>query len=135
MEIGDPECAYPDIGDLEKAIKHFKNKNSELCLVMIIVKFKDADAYSKVKLLGDTELKIPTQFVIQKNICGKQSTVRNIVLKLNSKLGGTNQTLPLNTVPMFGPIFKRPVSCNPLPISGFLSINPFKKDFQACLNS
>ena len=89
---------------------------------MVIVRIKDADAYSKVKLLGDTELKIPTQFVIQKNICGKpskgrggqntqkcdQSTVRNIVLKLNSKLGGTNQMLPLNN--MFGPIFKKPVN-------------------------
>ena len=87
---------------------------------MVLVDLKDSQVYAKVKLLGDTELKIPTQFLLKKNISKKQqngsflpdrSTVHNIVIKLNSKLGGTNQTLDkLTTSKLLGPIFQEPVN-------------------------
>ena len=87
---------------------------------MVLVDLKDSQAYAKVKLLGDTELKIPTQFLLKKNISKRQqdgsfwpdrSTVHNIVIKLNSKLGGTNQTLDkLTTSKLWGPIFQQPVN-------------------------
>ena len=87
---------------------------------MVLVDLKDSQVYAKVKLLGDTELKIPTQFLLKKNISKRQqdgsfwpdrSTVHNIVIKLNSKLGGTNQTLDkLTTSKLLGPIFQQPVN-------------------------
>ena len=65
-------------------------------------------------------MKVPTQFLLQKNISKRQrdgtfspdrSTIHNIILKLNSKLGGTNQTLEgLPTAKVIGPIFQKPVS-------------------------
>ena len=65
-------------------------------------------------------MKVPTQFVLQKNISKRQrdgtfspdrSTIHNIILKLNSKLGGTNQTLEAApTSKVIGPIFQSPVS-------------------------
>ena len=56
--------------------------------------------YQKAKLIGDTEINIPTQFVLSKNARGRNmgeppspQTIHNIILKINSKLGGTNQDL------------------------------------------
>ena len=34
-------------------------------LAMVIMEFKNSDVYARVKLLGDTELKVPTQFVLK----------------------------------------------------------------------
>ena len=63
-------------------------------IVIVIVKDQSVDLYKKYKLLGDTEVKIPTQFVQQKNARGRRkgelpspATIHNILLKINSKLG------------------------------------------------
>ena len=48
--------------------------------------------YDGIKRLGDCEYKMPTQFVLAKNVSKKSpQTAHNIVIKINSKLGGVNQ--------------------------------------------
>ena len=48
--------------------------------------------YDGIKRLGDCEYKMPTQFVLSKNVTKKSpQTAHNIVIKINSKLGGVNQ--------------------------------------------
>ena len=39
---------------------------------MVIMEFKNSDVYASVKLLGDTELKVPTQFVLKVRKSQKQ---------------------------------------------------------------
>ena len=110
MRINDPKeivCRRPE--NLEADLRaEFKVKRYDL--VMILVPFKDNETYAKIKLIGDTELKVPTQFVLQKNVNGKPTTIHNIILKMNSKLGGTNQKLSLHGERMVSPIFQVPVS-------------------------
>ena len=110
MRINDPKeivCRRPE--NLEADLRaEFKVKRYDL--VMILVPFKDNETYAKIKLIGDTELKVPTQFVLQKNVNGKPTTIHNIILKMNSKLGGTNQKLSLDGERMVSPIFNEPVS-------------------------
>ena len=50
---------------------------------------KSSDIYQKAKLIGDTEINIPTQFVLSKNAKGRNSgeppspqTIHNIILKV-----------------------------------------------------
>ena len=70
-------------------------------------------AYNLVKHLGDVILGMPTQFVLAKNVLPNPKTrqispqtLHNICLKLNSKLGGTNQVL---AVPSLPDVLRRPV--------------------------
>ncbi len=67
-------------------------------LIMVFIERKGSSEYGLVKLVGDSNLKIPTQCVIRKNVlkCDGQ-TLHNILLKVNSKLSGTNQVLPTNS--------------------------------------
>ncbi len=55
---------------------------------------KDERTYPILKRLGDTELEMPTQCVrlgtLQK---ANAQVIHNIVIKINSKLGGTNQVI------------------------------------------
>jgi len=87
-----------------------KEKSSKPQLVMVIVPFKNAPVYALVKHLADVKLGMPSQFVLAKNVRGKQNrpdlaTVNNILLKLNSKLCGKNQAL--HKPPMT--FFQRPI--------------------------
>ena len=109
MHINDPKEIVCRPENLEANLRaEFKDKRYDL--VMILVPFKDNETYAKIKLIGDTELKVPTQFVLQKNVNGKPTTIHNIILKMNSKLGGTNQKLSLDGERMVSPIFQVPVS-------------------------
>ena len=58
--------------------------------IIIVIQFdKSSDIYQKAKLIGDTEINIPTQFVLSKNAKGRNSgeppspqTIHNIILKV-----------------------------------------------------
>ena len=109
MSINRPKEIVCRPEELEKKLRaEFKGMKYDL--VMILVPFKDNETYAKIKLIGDTELKVPSQFVLQKNVNGKPTTIHNIILKMNSKLGGTNQKLSLDGERMVSPIFNEPVS-------------------------
>ncbi len=81
-------------------------------LVMVFSAGKDP-MYSILKHVGDIDLKVPTQFVLKKNVFGKRGspdpdaqTLHNICLKINSKLGGKNHDLSNTSRPE---ILKKPV--------------------------
>lgn len=88
-------------------------------IIMVICAIRN-DIYRQVKLIGDTEYEMPTQVCLKKNLSSRktggpdQATMHNIVLKLNSKLGGTNQVLsPISKQDIFSNgkcLFKAPVS-------------------------
>ena len=58
-------------------------------LVMVILPMKLPRIYGRLKLIGDCEFIMPTQFILRKNV--KADTCHQLLLKINSKLGGTNQ--------------------------------------------
>lgn len=62
--------------------------------IQMVMVFSEAKGpiYAHIKFLGDVIYGIPTQFVMKKNVLGKQrgpdpQTIHNICLKINSKLG------------------------------------------------
>ena len=58
--------------------------------IIVVIQFdKGSDIYQKAKLIGDTEINIPTQFVLSKNAKGRNKgeppspkTIHNIILKV-----------------------------------------------------
>ena len=58
--------------------------------IIVVIQFdKSSDIYQKAKLIGDTEINIPTQFVLSKNAKGRNTgdppspkTIHNIILKV-----------------------------------------------------
>jgi len=80
-------------------------------MIIVLTRGKNATVYNGLKYEGDIVQKISTQFVQQKNIgtkklAAKPATLHNILLKINSKLGGTNQMLHTSNTPS---ILQRPV--------------------------
>ena len=76
-------------------------------MILVITWGKNSLIYNGLKHEGDVLQKISTQVVQQKNILNiKPATLHNILLKINSKLGGTNQTLHKENTPN---ILSRPV--------------------------
>ena len=76
-------------------------------MILVITRGKDSVLYNGLKHEGDVLQKISTQVVQQKNITNlKAATLHNILLKINSKLGGTNQTLHSSNTPH---LLSRPV--------------------------
>ena len=88
---------------------HIKRKNGSAQLIMVITD-KKGPWRGELKYLGDTMLKVPTQFVMKPNIYGKDNrgpddkVLHNLCLKLNHKLGGINHALWKRP-----PIMNRPV--------------------------
>jgi len=80
-------------------------------MILVFTRGKNATVYNGLKYEGDIVQQISTQFVQQKNIgtktfAAKPATLHNILLKINSKLGGTNQMLHSANTPG---ILQRPV--------------------------
>jgi len=80
-------------------------------MIIVLTRGKNATVYNGLKYEGDIVQKISTQFVQQKNIgtkklAAKPATLHNILLKINSKLGGTNQMLHTANTPN---ILEKPV--------------------------
>ena len=95
--------------ELEKKLRsELSNNGYELAMVLVS---EDPVTYGMIKYIGDIEFEIPTQVILRKNVNDKITTIHNIVLKMNSKLGGTNQKLSLGNE-FVKPIFQRPVNSN-----------------------
>jgi len=69
-------------------------------MILVITPGKNSFIYNGLKHEGDVQQKISTQIVQQKTVrdC-KQSTIHNLLLKINSKLGGVNQALHSDNTP------------------------------------
>ena len=87
------------IDDIHRLIyKIHKAFGPELQLILCIIdrelkvqNFTSDDIYNHIKLIGDSELKILTQCIDQKNATDiKGATLGGVCLKINAKLGGIN---------------------------------------------
>lgn len=123
MEPRDPQVySERNYGKVDKAF-HDILAHGKLQILVVILESKNNDFYQNWKLEGDTKASLPTQFVLKKNATGKgkgqppsAATIHNIVLKINSKLGGTNQALaPVSRSDLIlsdkKPMLGEPVSC------------------------
>ena len=89
----------------------FRNLYDRGCTKLImVINAKKGAARDELKYIGDTILRVPTQFVMKNNILGKGNSgpndqvLHNICLKINHKLGGVNHALAKRP-----PIMSRPV--------------------------
>ncbi|CAG8548344.1 27881_t:CDS:10 [Dentiscutata erythropus] len=87
------------IKEYNNAKNHLKN---DLQLMLFILPDDDEKRYRAIKYTADTVLGVPSQCV-QVDKVGKTSKqyCANIALKINLKLGGTNQSLEDNELPLF----------------------------------
>lgn len=100
MEPREPQVYFErDTNKLNQMIQTILN-GKKYDIVVILLENKGSDFYQNWKLKGDTCAGVPTQFILKKNATGRGkgqppsgATIHNIVLKINSKLGGTNQAL------------------------------------------
>jgi eukaryotic translation initiation factor 2C len=106
------ETVQADMNNMNQVFQAFQKLClSGLQMILVISRGKNAGIYNGLKHEGDVVVKISTQFVQQKNIGNqrfppKPATMHNILLKINSKLGGTNQILHSSISPK---IFTKPV--------------------------
>jgi len=96
---------------LEVEMRNAKKTFPKLQIIFVIISRKGDPAYETVKRVGDLELLLTTQCIQFKNIKGKPgysgqaptgpdpSTVANICLKLNAKLGGVNNLIDRSVRP------------------------------------
>lgn len=88
----------------EREFVQLKEKHPNLQMIMVVLG-KGGDLYGRVKRTGDREVCIVTQCVLGQNVQkNAPATVSNIVLKINAKMGGTNNVL--STQPI---VFQKPV--------------------------
>ena len=86
--------------EIRKLLLDLKQHFGSLQLILVILdermppKKFSAVVYREVKKVGDTEIGVPTQCVRQQNVNkANGSTVGNICLKINAKLGGVNHSI------------------------------------------
>jgi hypothetical protein len=85
------------INDFRNFFENYSTKFKPLSLVVVVFSGTD-NAYKVLKTCGDLYYGIPTQGVDAKNVfkCQDQ-TISNILLKVNTKLGGRNFVLSQKT--------------------------------------
>ncbi|XP_045608306.1 protein argonaute-2 [Procambarus clarkii] len=92
--------------DTERDFLYLKNKHPKIQMILVVLP-KSKELYGKVKKTGDRIVKIVTQCVQGGNVRKNQpATVGNILLKINAKMGGTNNVLGATSRPF---VFKTPV--------------------------
>ncbi|CAG8485886.1 15886_t:CDS:10 [Acaulospora colombiana] len=97
---GDP-ATYQRIveEEYEKARRFLRN---ELQLMLFILPDDDEKRYRAIKYTADTILGVPTQCVQLEKVAKKNKQYcANVALKMNLKLGGTNQSLKEAEIPLF----------------------------------
>nr|AGC95229.1 argonaute-3 [Penaeus monodon] len=79
-----PEKDFPGIMKSAKGIQ----------FILVNLPSKKGDLYGRVKKMGDREFSVVTQCILSKNLRNpKPATVNNVLLKINAKMGGVNNTL------------------------------------------
>ncbi|KAG7176184.1 argonaute 2-like 2, partial [Homarus americanus] len=85
---------------------NIKKKFPTIEMIMVVLP-KSKDVYGRVKKVGDRVLGVITQCIQGLNVRKNQApTVGNILLKINAKMGGTNNVLGVNSRPI---VFSNPV--------------------------
>jgi len=111
FDIDNPKKAYSAnrAQELSRILDDMIRKVPELQLVLIIVPRKDSITYSEVKRIGDTEVGVMTQVLCAQTMqkaMKSPSTMLNLLLKINTKVGGQNVSIPTR---MRSPIMNDPV--------------------------
>ena len=102
--------------------------------IVVVIQFdKSADGpRARLKRIGDSITMVPTSFVLKKNVSFRQggpspATIHNIVLKLNSKLGGKNLELNAPSKGILkdndGPVFGKPIMF----VGKLKKVRPFRR--------
>ena len=81
------------INDFGTMIRNFNNKLKPLHMLLVI--FSEGDqSYKAIKTVGDLQCGVVTQGVASKNVFkANDQFVSNVLLKVNTKLGGRNFVL------------------------------------------
>lgn len=87
-----PANAGKNFGELVDIFRNMKEKGCKI--VFVVIPKKNSPLYSSVKQAAELEVGMLTQCVVASNVAkGQQATIQNILLKVNSKLGGVNQVI------------------------------------------
>ena len=96
----DPRNLHQVLQEFRRLCGILKKSSQSDPMVLVITRGKNSLIYNGLKHEGDVLQKISTQVIQQKNITNvKPATLHNLLLKINSKLGGTNQTLHSSNIP------------------------------------
>ena len=91
---------------IEESYKQAK-KDHDLHLMLILLPDDDEKRYRAIKYTTDTILGVPSQCVLLEKTYNRNiQYCANVALKINLKLGGTNQSLEETEIP---PLTKEPV--------------------------
>lgn len=80
--------------------KEIQNISKSARFLVVLLPVKDSELFKHIKRVGDIKVGIPTICVLREKFCKDSSTLAqkqyfsNVALKLNLKLGGTNQLVP-----------------------------------------
>ena len=97
---GDPRNLHQVLQEFRRLCDILKKSSQSDPMILVINLGKNSPIYNALKYEGDVLQKISTQMIQQKNVTNiKPATLHNILLKINSKLGGTNQTLHSSNTP------------------------------------
>jgi len=79
---------------VETLKKLFSQDFRQCDIVLVIIPKKNCPTYSHVKQAAELKTGVLTQCVVAQNVFkGQAATVQNILLKVNSKLGGINHVI------------------------------------------
>ena len=100
MYVDYPIYKNANAEDIPQVKAIFENLFHDGCVQLImVITAKKGPVRDELKYLGDTVLRVPTQFVLKTNILEKDNRGRraqvlhNLCLKINHKLGGVNHAL------------------------------------------
>ncbi|XP_029661699.1 protein argonaute-2-like isoform X1 [Formica exsecta] len=98
MEIERPNTKNFKSLDPEKTeeIRNYFENNKALKLIIVVISNSPDTIYNKIKQITELELGVLTQCIKYQNICEDNkstTTIRNILLKINTKLNGINHIL------------------------------------------
>jgi eukaryotic translation initiation factor 2C len=89
-------------GDIENTIKNIYQQIGDPQLLIFILPRQDSAVYGEIKRVCDTVVDVPSQCMLSKHIKKKQPMYcKNVLLKVNVKLGGCNSILKRNPVLKF----------------------------------
>ncbi|XP_070172472.1 uncharacterized protein [Polyergus mexicanus] len=98
MQIERPNTKNFKSLDPEKTeeIRNYFENNKALKLIIVVISNSPDTIYNKIKQITELELGVLTQCIKYQNICEDNkstTTIRNILLKINTKLNGINHIL------------------------------------------
>lgn len=125
FEIDNPRKGYSAIPrETGKVLNDLCKEIPEIQLVLFIAPGKNSQLYSEVKRAGDTEFGVMTQVLCAQTMIKalkSNSTMLNLLLKINTKCGGQNLSIPSK--------FRSPVMNDPVIVLGADVTHPAAGEF------